>query len=153
MKKIIFVAALVSLSSLAQAARVGSAGCGLGSIVFGSKPGMIQVVAATLNSTGVQTIGITAGTSNCGGGIMSAQLDNYVEVNQIALANDVSRGNGETIDGVAKLLGCQDGSAVNQTLKQNYEMIFPNTEVDAKDVSRSIREVLKNNSVSCSHLG
>ncbi|OQW46424.1 MAG: hypothetical protein A4S09_05490 [Proteobacteria bacterium SG_bin7] len=152
MKKLIFVAALVSFSNFANA-KIGTAGCGLGNIVFGSKPGLIQVVAATLNLTGFQTIGMTAGTSNCGDGIMSAQLDNYVEVNQIALANDVSRGNGETIDGLAKLLGCQNGSSVNQTLKQNYEVIFPNTEVKPKQVSRTIREVLKNSSVSCSHLG
>ncbi len=151
MKKLIFVAALVSFSNFANA-KIGTAGCGLGNIVFGGKPGMIQIVAATLNATGMNTIAMTAGTSNCGDGVMSAQLDNYIEVNQIALANDVSRGNGETVEGIAKILGCQDSSSVNQTLKQNYETIFPNTEVKAKDVSRQIREVLKSNSVSCSHL-
>lgn len=151
MKSFLFIAALVSFSGLANA-KVGTSGCGLGNIVFGAKPGLIQVVAATLNFTGFQTVGITAGTSNCGGGAFNAQLDNYVEVNQIALANDVSRGNGETVNGIAKILGCQDSNGVNQTLKQNYEVIFPSTEVKAKDVSRNIREVLKNNSVTCSRL-
>jgi hypothetical protein len=152
MKKLLLISALVSFSSLANA-KIGTAGCGLGNIVFGSKPGLIQVVAATLNSTGVQTVGITVGTSNCGGGFSSAQLDNFVEVNQIALANDVSRGNGETVNNVAKILGCSNSQSVNDTLKTNYEVIFPSGEVKAKEVSRNIREVLKNNSVACSRLG
>jgi len=42
----------------------GMAGCGIGSIVFADKPGMIQIIAATLNGTaGSQTFGITSGTS------------------------------------------------------------------------------------------
>ena len=44
----------------------GTAGCGLGSLVFGDQPGIIQIVAATLNGIGGQTFAITSGTSNCG---------------------------------------------------------------------------------------
>ena len=44
----------------------GPAGCGLGSIVMGSKPGFMQVFAASTNGcSGSQTFGITTGTSNC----------------------------------------------------------------------------------------
>ena len=57
--------ALSLVTSHAMAAAYGTAGCGLGSIAIGPKPGMMQVVAATLNMTGVQTFGITTGTSNC----------------------------------------------------------------------------------------
>ena len=45
----------------------GTAGCGLGSMIFGDQKGAIQILAATTNSIfGTQTFGITTGTSNCG---------------------------------------------------------------------------------------
>src|SRR4051812_6327755 len=44
----------------------GLAGCGLGSVVFGPKPGMVQVAAATTNNYIVpQTFAISSATSNC----------------------------------------------------------------------------------------
>ncbi len=53
-------------SPQASAAPYGTAGCGLGSIVIGSKPGMMQIFAATTNGTSAsQSFGITSGTSNC----------------------------------------------------------------------------------------
>ena len=70
MKKLVLVGALVlslvSFSGSAFAAGYGDAGCGLGSIVFGSEQGGVQVLAATTNGTFYsQTFGITTGTSNC----------------------------------------------------------------------------------------
>lgn len=152
MKKLILVSAILSLGSIASA-KVGTAGCGLGNIVFGSKPGMIQIVAATLNGTGGQVFAITTGTSNCGGGFSAAKLEEFVEANQITLANEMSRGDGETVTGISKILGCEDSQDMTQTLKDNFENIFPNSKVKAKDVSRQIREVLKTNSVACTQLG
>src|SRR6266702_267769 len=70
--------------------RYGDAGCGLGSLAFGDQQGPIQIVAATLNGTGVQTFGITTGTSNCHG-ISGAQATRiFIEANREALATDVS---------------------------------------------------------------
>ena len=44
----------------------GMAGCGLGSILFGAKPGKIQILSGTTNGIyGNQTFGISSGTSNC----------------------------------------------------------------------------------------
>src|SRR4051812_44427690 len=43
----------------------GMAGCGLGSLAIRDGSKWMQVVAATLNGTGVQTFGISFGTSNC----------------------------------------------------------------------------------------
>src|SRR3569832_2714255 len=65
----------------------GSAGCGLGSIVFGSQPGFIQILAATTNGTfASQTFGITSGTSDCAvfvGGVVCVLL--IIETNRLAL--------------------------------------------------------------------
>ena len=79
MKKSTTTLAILFAASMAAPAAIsaggyGSAGCGLGAIVFGSKPGMIQVLAATTNATFYsQTFGITTGTSECGGGVVKVQ--------------------------------------------------------------------------------
>ena len=71
-----FVALSLSAPVAVSANGYGAAGCGLGAIVFGSKPGMIQVLAATTNATFYsQTFGITTGTSECGGGAVKVQAE------------------------------------------------------------------------------
>jgi hypothetical protein len=97
----------------------GMAGCGLGSIVFGDKPGMIQVVAATLNSTGYQTFAISTGTSNCGESGKSARANQFIEVNKVALENDLSRGAGEAIVALSEVMGCKNPDFTVQ-LKTQY---------------------------------
>lgn len=97
----------------------GMAGCGLGSIVFGDKPGMIQVVAATLNGTGVQTFGISTGTSNCSEGGIMARANQFIEVNKVALENDLARGTGESIASLGQVLGCQNTDFATQ-FRTNY---------------------------------
>lgn len=97
----------------------GMAGCGLGSIVFGDKPGMIQIVAATLNSTGYQTVAITFGTSNCGESGKQARANQFIEVNKVALENDLARGAGESIVALGEVMGCQN-SNFTMNLKSQY---------------------------------
>lgn len=98
----------------------GVAGCGLGSVVFGDKPGMIQVVAATLNNTaGNQTFGITTGTSNCGESGKSARATQFIEVNKVSLENDLARGAGEAIVALSEVMGCQNADFTVQ-LKSAY---------------------------------
>lgn len=97
----------------------GVAGCGLGSIVFGEKGGMIQVVAATLNSTGGQTFGITTGTSNCGESGKSARANQFIEVNKVSLENDLARGAGESIVALSEVMGCRNADFTVQ-LKSTY---------------------------------
>lgn len=97
----------------------GTAGCGLGSVVFGDQPGMIQVVAATLNSTGYRTFAISSGTSNCGEAGKSARANQFIEVNKVALENDLSRGAGESIVALSEVMGCQNTDFSVQ-LKSQY---------------------------------
>ena len=130
----------------------GTAGCGLGSIVFGSKPGFVQILAATTNGTfASQTFGITTGTSNCsdaGGGIASAK--SFIETNRQALAKDISRGNGETIKNLTTLSGCADSSAVGASLQKNFNTIFPAADVADTQVSDSVVNVLRGDkSLAC----
>lgn len=148
--------AVMSVSSVALADGYGTAGCGLGSIVFGDKPGIIQVLAATTNGTfGTQTFGITSGTSNCSSSEPSAgSAKAFVETNREALAKDVARGNGETISSLATLAGCADATAVGATLQQNFSSIFPEASVTDQQVGQSVVDTLKAHpELSCKQLG
>jgi len=135
-------------------AKYGTAGCGLGSIVFGSKPGFMQVFAATTNGTGFQTFAITSGTSNCdssAGGGMAARK--FVESNREAFAKDVSRGSGETIQTLASMGGCSDSTAVGVSLQKNFKRIFPSAAVTNTDVSAAAVDSLKQDkTLACSKL-
>lgn len=133
----------------------GMAGCGLGSILFGSQPGMIQILAATTNGTfASQTFGITSGTSNCtdtAGGMASASV--FIQTNREALAKDISRGNGETIKNLATLSGCSDPAAVGVTLQKNFKTIFPSAAVTNVQVSDTVIKVLRaEKSLACGRL-
>ena len=157
MRKLIFAAAAVLLSSsMALAGGYGTAGCGLGSMVFGSQPGIIQVLAATTNGTfASQTFGITTGTSNCGstgGGTASTKA--FIDANREALAKDISRGQGETIANLSTLAGCSDAAAVGAELQKNFSSIFPNASVPNDQVGDSVISTLKADAaLSCHKLG
>jgi hypothetical protein len=144
MRKLLFVVAALIMTSSAFAAKYGSAGCGLGSMIFeGDQTWWKQVLAATTNGTGVQTIGISLGTSNCDSPapLKIGQAEAYIEANKVALANDIARGNGETIVGLSKVYGCANTTEFGRALKSNYTMIFPNTTAEAKEITHSINTV------------
>jgi hypothetical protein len=160
-----FVVAVLSSSALAAEksvesslrgtkGRYGDAGCGLGSLAFGDQQGAIQIVAATLNGTGIQTFGITTGTSNCSG-ISGGQATRiFIEANREALAKDVSRGSGETIGTLTWLNGCADSKAVGATLQKNFSVIFPSENVSTDAVTEAVIKTLKDEKMlACQNLG
>lgn len=158
MKRTLTVVACFALflfaTESAWAQAYGTAGCGLGSIVFGAKPGIVQIFAATTNGTFAnQTFGITSGTSNCqstAAGRASAAA--FIETNREAIAKDISRGGGETITNLSAVAGCKNPQAVGTTLQKEFKTIFPNEQVSDKRVSQSILNTLKDNrSLQCSH--
>ena len=144
MKKLFVIAMIALMSSTAFAAKYGSAGCGLGSMVFeGDQTWWKQVLAATTNGTGFQTIAISLGTSNCDSPapLKVGQAEAYVEANKVALANDIARGNGETIVGLSKVYGCANSMEFGQALKANYAAIFPKTDARSSEITHNINTV------------
>ncbi len=134
----------------------GMSGCGLGSVVFGPKPGMIQVIAATLNGTGgSQTFGISSGTSNCEMPEMAMEAAAYIEVNREVVAKEAARGEGESLDGLATIYQCSDFSLFRQTLKANYGKVFDPAN-NSYDASRAVMQSIQSNeklAKSCAALG
>ena len=134
----------------------GMAGCGLGSLLFGAKPGFVQVFAATTNSTfGSQTFGISTGTSNCvdtNQGATSARA--FIQANREALAKDVARGSGETLASLTSIAGCADSKAVSSTLQKNFKRIFPTSSVSSDQVTDSVLSTLKSDqTLACGRIG
>jgi hypothetical protein len=127
----------------ADSHKFGMAGCGLGSMALPGKNGKEQIVAATLNATGVQTFGITTGTSNCVDDSATASLS-YISVNQMALKKDAARGEGESIDGLGKVLKCSNSLELGQTLQSHYSEIFGVEKFDSKIARDQIQSAIQN---------
>ena len=144
MKKLLLVLTVALMTSSAFAAKYGSAGCGLGSMIFeGDQTWWKQVFAATSNGIGMQTIAISLGTSNCDSPapLKVGQTEAYVEANKVALANDIARGNGETIVGLSKVYGCNNSDEFGSALKSNYSSIFASDAASAKEITHNINAV------------
>lgn len=135
--------------------KYGTAGCGLGSILFGPGTGFSQVFAATTNgSSANQTFAISSGTSNCDASAPSAKSAKaYVETNRAALAKDIARGKGETLKGLAELGGCKHPNAVGTKLQSQFKVIFPSAQTTDAQVSETVVEMLGSDaSLGCSNL-
>jgi hypothetical protein len=131
----------------------GPAGCGLGSLIFEPNSGFTQIFAATTNgSFGTQTFGISSGTSNCtdtAGGSASAKA--FVETNRTALAKDIARGQGETIESLSRLGGCANAAAVGSSLQRNFDKVFPSATMSDAEVGRSVIDALRSDATLACH--
>ncbi len=147
MKKILVVLALALMTTSSFAAKYGSAGCGLGSMIFeGDQTWWKQVLAATTNGTfGTQTFGITFGTSNCSAnGIVSndKQIQYFVEVNQSELTREMAQGHGEKLSTLAALNGCASDSQIssfNAKAQSSFSMIVPSAKTTAVDFVNNMK--------------
>lgn len=123
------------------------AGCGLGSMVIEDETKWAQVGAAFLNGTGVQTFGITFGTSNCtedGVASASKERDVYVESNFSEIKRDIAMGEGEYLSGLAQVYGCDANAGFSSALKKNQSKISaPASAVNEIDA------ILASESVNC----
>lgn len=127
----------------ASSGTVGMAGCGLGSMVIEDQGKWAQVGSAFLNGTGMQTFGISFGTSNCtedGVASLGRERDVFVEANLPDIRRDVAAGEGEYLSSLQSLYGCEDGASFSQALQRNQEKVTD---------SASIHEIVKSERLSC----
>ena len=132
--------ALTATPAFAKETTYGAGGCGLGSLLIGDEPGMIQILAFTLNGiAGNQTFGITSGTLNCEKQAQFAgneRLGEFVASNMDGLAKEMALGKGESIETLAELMAVPPDNrpAVFAKLQANFSQIFPSQQVEAADV-------------------
>ena len=125
MKKLLAATTLTLMLSQTAFAGHGPAGCGLGAVLFKDKSGLMwNVLAATTNgSSGNQTFGMSTGTLGCEDAAKASVASvSFIEDNRMALANDIARGEGETLDAYLKLIKAE--KANTQALRKNYKRIF-----------------------------
>lgn len=153
MKNVLFVIIVAAFCFLASRANaVGSAGCGLGSVVFKGNEWWKQILALTTNGTLFsQTFGITTGTSNCAPGLFGVvqKQEDYIVSNLSTLQREAAQGSGQALNGLASTLGCADSSFSNFGVytQEKYSEIFISQ--DAKEILQNIKtEIEKNQNLS-----
>jgi len=141
MKKLL-VMAVLCLSTSSVFAAHGPAGCGLGSMLFEGKEGLVfNVLAATFNgSSGNQTFGMSTGTLGCEDA-QTAKVSSvsFIEGNTVALSNDVARGQGETLNAYLNII--KKDNANTAMLKKNFSSIFAKGNT-AQDIDAKIKALL-----------
>jgi hypothetical protein len=155
MKKLLIVALLVSFTfvgirtAFAVERTYGAGGCGLGSMLLGNEPGMIQILVLTLNSIAYnQTFGISSGTLNCEKNptkfVSNPQLTQFVSANLDSLAKEIAKGEGETLNTLTELAGISSDkkSATFLKLQANFSTIFPSEKVEGPEVVDQIIKIL-----------
>lgn len=139
------MAGIVLFSSSAFAAAYGDAGCGLGSLVFQDQPGAVQIFAATTNGTGMQSFGITSGTSNCDAkSIILAEQERFATHNFSGLAKEMAVGQGEQLATFADLLGCPSAKQAhfNDVTQRNYKAIFASDTTTPVEMLTAVKTVM-----------
>ena len=152
MKKVLLTSIVLffMVSGIASAAAPrDNCGCGLGTILFEGKSGLVQqVLAATTNgSFGTQTFGISSGTLECNKPSKFAsneQLNNFVASNMDNLAKDAAMGHGEYVDTLAELMDVHASKRVefSQMLQANFSNIFTDGSVSHMDVIENISHLM-----------
>ncbi|MBS1963547.1 MAG: DUF3015 family protein [Bdellovibrionales bacterium] len=121
----------------------GMSGCGLGSIWIDKNH--MQIFSSTTNMMYTQIFAVSSGTSNCVETPTTAKadrMDKYIVVNKLALADDIARGEGETIQGLAQIMNCQGAENLGSALQAKFATIFPSHEVTVNDITDHIITVV-----------
>jgi DUF3015 family protein len=141
---------LVASGSAFAQTSTNNVGCGLGSMVWeGSKGVFPQAFAATTNGTfGTQTFGISSETSGCSPNgrvdIPDKRTVEFIGPNLNRLAQDMSRGNGETLASLAEVMQIapDDRATFYTVTQQNFERIMPSENATTGDVVTQLYAVM-----------
>ena len=124
-------------------------GCGLGTLLFEGKGGLVQqILAVTTNqSFGTQTFGISSGTLDCnqpGKWVSNEKLNKFVADNMDNLAKDAAMGQGEYVDTLAELMDVPGSKRTefSQMLQDNFSNIFTEASVSHVDVIENIAHLM-----------
>ncbi|MEW6443605.1 MAG: DUF3015 domain-containing protein [bacterium] len=141
---------MIMVSSVYGEQPRGNCGCGLGTMAFEGKNGLLfQVLAATTNgSFGNQTFGITSGTLECEQApsfTSNEPLNRFVKDNMDDLAKDIAQGRGESLDTLAELMGipAEERPLFYARLQTSFSEIFPSGTITHVDVLENIAKVMQ----------
>ena len=68
----------------------------------------------------------------------------YIDGNKSKLAQDMSKGSGESLDSLAQLIGVKDAdkAAFNRVTKENFARIFVGEQASAEQIALGLKQVL-----------
>jgi len=146
MKKILLSTLVAfALTTTAFAGVNSQTGCGLGAVLIkdDSSALMLALQATTNATSGIQTFGITSGTSGCKKTkfVMNERASEFVASNMDILAKEISVGHGESLDTLAELLEVQNRVAFEAELQANYNSIYTSQNVEMSDVLDNIATI------------
>ncbi|MCH2176337.1 MAG: DUF3015 domain-containing protein [Lentisphaeria bacterium] len=120
-------------------------GCGLGSIAFEGKEGLMsQTLAGTTNALFCnQLFGITTGTLGCEKAEEFMDARAIIKNNMDQLAIDISNGNGEVLESLATALEIDNVDMFANQLQDNFDKIYTSDEVTSEAVTENILGVAK----------
>ena len=164
MKKLLMMsttlAALISLSSAVFAAGYGGSGCGPGSLVAGTSPGVIQLVGVTTNVIlqPTQYSAITSGFSNCnpqGLVKLDKEREMFAQTNYSSLVREMAAGEGENLSTLASMYGCSKEShgEFNSMVQKNFEHLVQSERTTPDQMLVSLENEMASHTVlskSCS---
>ena len=144
MKRILLAAAVVLGANFAQAQ---DAGCGLGSMIIQENTKLMQVLAATTNGTGGQIFAISTGTSNCKSQQIvrnDKAIQYFTEANQADLSREIAQGQGEKLQTLASLYGCQGDAqrAFAAKAQASYSSIVSSSDVSAEAMVQNMNNTV-----------
>jgi hypothetical protein len=139
----------MSTSAIAEEKAPNNVGCGLGAMAWEGETGVApQVLAATTNGTsGSQTFGISSVTSGCASGGKVTRPDKvamFIGPNINRLAQDMARGEGETLASLADVMGIDEGDRplFYAATQRNFVRIMPVENVTTGEILASINAVM-----------
>ncbi len=117
-------------------------------MVFAEKEDAVSnILAATTNGTsGNQTFGMSTGTLGCSSNAMQElSLIKFMDSNMDRVAADMARGQGESLEGLAAIMAieAQDKALFFTQTQQNFDRIFPRSDVTRSDVIDALGAVMR----------
>ena len=155
MKLVLTTAVMIAVLPMAAMAagenNVGS--CGLGPKLFAGQRGVVPQLGATFVNGSLSahnTFGISSGTSGCTqDGLVSSNFKTaaYIDGNKSKLAQDMSKGSGESLESLAMLIGIKDSDKVAfyRATKDNFAKIFVGEQASAEQIALGLKQVLAAN--------
>jgi hypothetical protein len=137
----------------------GSSGCGLGWQVTKRKSLVSSSVRATTNGLFYNnTLGMTSGTSGCEKHSLvknERAVEHFVEANYNNLMVEMAKGEGEYVQALAYVMGCDENSVsqFSTMTRKNYGSIFTSDDVGPQQLIQNVKSHVSHDSAlaaSCS---
>jgi hypothetical protein len=131
----------------------GGTGCGLGTLWFDGNSGVAahSIAMTTNGSLFNNTFGMSSGTLGCDSSqpVRYRGERVYIGANMTKLAEDMARGQGETLAGLSEVMGIaqEDKPAFYALTQKHFDRIYASESVTSDQVVDSLVSVLKSDPV------